>query len=67
MPTTLLKAAAIRALRTFLQAVIAAIPVGVGFEGIGWIPLASVAGTAALVSFAQGVLAGLPEATDADA
>lgn len=61
MNTALLKAAGLRALRTLLQGIIAAIPVGVGFEAVGWVPLLSVAGLAAVTSFLQGVAAGLPE------
>lgn len=61
MPTALLKAAGVRALRTFLQTLIPALGAGALTE-LDYIGSASIAAGAAVISFLQGILAGLPEA-----
>ena len=55
-----IKAAAIRAIRTFAQAAIAQIAVGSGFVDVDWATVLSVSGVAALLSVLTS-LAGLPE------
>lgn len=59
------KAAGVRAVRTFCQSAISMIAVGVGFEDVDWLKIASVAGVAALLSILNSLATGLPEATDA--
>ena len=59
------KAAGVRALRTFLQVLIPALGAGALTE-LNYLTAASIAGGAAVISFLQGVLAGLPEAVDFD-
>lgn len=60
-----LKAAGIRALKTFAQAVVAAISVGVAFNEVEWVSVLSVAGVAAVCSVLTS-LAGLPEVKEDD-
>lgn len=60
------KAAGVRAVRTFCQSAISMIAVGVGFEDVDWLKIASVAGVAALLSILNSLATGLPEATDAE-
>jgi hypothetical protein len=55
-----LKAAGIRAIKTFFQAFGAGIIVGAGFKDINWPALLSVAAVAAVASICTS-LAGLPE------
>lgn len=55
-----LKAALIRAVRTFAQAAIAMITVGQAFTDIDWLNVISVSGVAAVLSILTS-LAGLPE------
>ena len=55
-----IKAAAIRAVRTFAQAAVAQIAVGSGFVDVDWLTVLSVSGVAALLSILTS-LAGLPE------
>lgn len=55
-----LKAAGIRAVRTFAQALVACIPVGVAIHEIGWLHALGIAATAAVLSLLTS-LAGLPE------
>lgn len=55
-----LKAAGIRALKTFAQTCIAQITVGVMIQQVDWIAVASIAGLAAVLSILTSV-AGLPE------
>lgn len=54
------KAAAIRALKTFAQAILGGIAVGMAMSDIDWLHLGSVALVAALISILTS-LAGLPE------
>ena len=54
------KAAAVRALKTFAQAMLATITVGQTFAEVSWLNACSVAGVAALISLLTSV-AGLPE------
>ena len=54
------KAAGIRALKTFAQAAVATISVGVALNEVDWISVASVAAVAAICSLLTS-LAGLPE------
>lgn len=54
------KAAAIRALKTFAQAILGGIAVGMAMSDIDWLHLGSVAVVAALISILTS-LAGLPE------
>jgi hypothetical protein len=59
-------AAGIRALKTFAETMLGGIAVGsVGFGGVDWAYLASVAGVAAVASILWSI-AGLPELEDAD-
>ena len=58
------KAAGVRAIRTFAQSAISMIAVGVGFEDVDWIKIASVAGVASLLSLLNSVATGLPEVSD---
>ena len=55
-----LKAAAIRAVRTFAQTFASMIAVGAAFSEIDWLRALSVSGTALILSFAMS-LGGLPE------
>ena len=55
-----LKAAGIRALKTFAQTLIGMITIGAAFEDIVWVKILSVAGVAAVLSLLMS-LAGLPE------
>ena len=54
------KAAAVRALKTFAQTMLATISVGQSFAEVTWANAASVAGVAAVISLLTSV-AGLPE------
>ena len=54
------KAAGIRAIKTFAQALIASIPVGVTIQEVGWGACLGMAALAALLSLLTS-LAGLPE------
>lgn len=55
------KAALIRALRTFAQALIAVIGTSVVLEQVRWLEALSAAGLAALLSLLTSVATGLPE------
>ena len=55
-----LKAAGIRALKTFAQTALSLLTVGQAFHEISWINVVSVSGVAALISLLTSV-AGLPE------
>lgn len=55
------RAAGIRALRTFAQALIAVIPVGVAINEIGWLEALGVAVTAAVLSILTSLATKLPE------
>ena len=59
----LVKAAGIRALKTFIQVIVGGIVIGDSIMQVSWLNIASVAFVAALVSFLQNVLVGLPEAS----
>lgn len=60
---TLLKAAAIRAVRTFCQAAIALIPTtAVVLQDVSWMTVLSGAALAAVLSLLTSVVTGLPEA-----
>lgn len=60
------KAALIRALRTFAQALIAVIGTSVLLEQVRWLEALSAAGLAALLSLLTSIATGLPE-VDGDA
>ena len=55
-----IKAAGIRALKTFAQAAVASISVGAAMNDIDWVPVLSVATVAAICSILTSI-AGLPE------
>ena len=55
-----IKAAAVRALKTFAQAILGGIAVGMALKDVDWIHLVSVAAVAAVISILTS-LAGLPE------
>lgn len=55
-----IKAAGIRALKTFAQAAVASISVGAAMNDIDWVPVLSVAVVAAICSILTSI-AGLPE------
>lgn len=55
-----IKAAGIRALKTFAQAAVASISVGAAMNDIDWVPVLSVAVVAAVCSILTSI-AGLPE------
>lgn len=55
-----IKAAGIRAVKTFAQALVACIPVGVAINEIGWLQALGISATAAVLSLLTS-LAGLPE------
>jgi hypothetical protein len=55
-----IKAAGIRALKTFAQAAVASISVGAAMNDIDWVPVLSVAAVAAVCSILTSI-AGLPE------
>lgn len=58
-----IKAAAIRALRTFCQVMLGFVAVeGVGFGDIEWIKALSISGVSALASILTSISTGLPEA-----
>ena len=59
------KAAGVRALKTFAQAMLATMTVGQTFADVSWYNAVSVAGVAAVISLLTSV-AGLPEVTDDD-
>lgn len=61
-----LKAALIRAVRTFAQAAIAQVTVGYRFSEIDWLAVISISGVAAVLSILTS-LAGLPEVEDEEA
>lgn len=58
-----LKAAGIRAVRTFAQTAISMVTVGQAFMDVNWVNVLSVSGTAAIISILTSV-AGLPEVSD---
>lgn len=60
---TNVEAAMIRALRTFLQALIPALGVG-AVTDLAYVEALSIAAGAALLSLLQGILRGLPESPD---
>lgn len=55
-----LKAAAIRAAKTFAQTAVSLVTVGQAFVDVDWLTVLSISGTAAIVSLLTSV-AGLPE------
>ena len=55
-----IKAAGIRAIKTFFQSLVVALPVGVSIEQMGWVPALGIAAGAAALSLITS-LAGLPE------
>ena len=59
------KATAIRTIKTFAEALLALITVGMGFNEIDWPHALSVSGVAALYAFLT-CFAGLPEVTEAE-
>lgn len=60
-----LKAAGIRALRTFAQSAVAMIPIGVTIAEVNWQIVLGTAALAAVLSMLTSI-AGLPELEDAD-
>ena len=56
-----LKAAIIRALRTFGQAAASMIAVGAAFSEVDWLRVVSVAGVASVLSILTSLATGLPE------
>lgn len=63
MNSTIVRAASTRALRTLIQVLLAVLGTG-AITDLNYVEAASVAGGAALLSFLQGVLNGLPEVAD---
>lgn len=61
--TEWIKAAAVRALKTFAQTALSLLTVGQTFHEISWINVVSVAGVAAVISMLTSI-AGLPEVED---
>ena len=59
-----LKAALIRAVRTFAQTFVGFIAVGAALEEIQWLRALSVSGAAAVLSILTSLATGLPEAED---
>ena len=55
------KAAAIRAVHTFFQALVGAIGVGVALEEVNWSSALSTAAVAAIISLCKSIIVGLPE------
>ena len=55
------RAAIIRAVRTFAQALIAVIPVGVAINQVGWADALGIAATAAVLSILTSLATKLPE------
>lgn len=55
-----IKAAAIRAVKTFAQTALSLLTVGQAFHEVSWITVVSVSGVAALISILTSI-AGLPE------
>ena len=54
-------AAGVRALRTAAQTALAMVPVGVAIHEIGWVTVASVSATAAVLSLLTSLATKLPE------
>ena len=61
--TEWIKAAAIRAVKTFAQTALSLLTVGQAFHEVSWLNVVSVAGVAAVISILTSV-AGLPEVED---
>lgn len=61
--TEWIKAAAVRALKTFAQTALSLLTVGQAFHEVSWINVVSVAGVAAVISVLTSI-AGLPEVED---
>ena len=61
--TEWLKAAAIRAVKTFCQTALSLLTVGQAFTEISWVNVVSISGVAAIISILTSV-AGLPEVED---
>ncbi len=61
--TEWVKAAAIRALKTFAQTALSLLTVGQAFHEVSWLNVVSVAGVAAVISVLTSI-AGLPEVED---
>lgn len=59
-----LKAAVIRAVKTFAQTAVSMITVGQAFIDVNWANVLSVSITAAIISILTSVATGLPEAAD---
>lgn len=55
------RAAAIRALRTFAQALIPLIPVGIAINAINWVDVLMIAAEAAVLSIITSIATKLPE------
>lgn len=61
--TEWIKAAAIRAVKTFAQTALSLLTVGQAFHEVSWLNVVSVAGVAAVISVLTSI-AGLPEVED---
>lgn len=59
-----LKAAGIRAVKTFAQTAVSMMTVGQAFIDVNWANVLSVSITAAIISILTSVATGLPEASD---
>lgn len=55
-----------RALWTAAETALALIPVGVGFEEVGWLHVISVSALAAIISALKSIVTGLPEVDNYD-
>jgi len=62
--TTLIKAAAIRAIRTVAQTAIATIGTSVLLSEVDWLAVASASALAGLLSLLSSIATGLPEASE---
>lgn len=58
------RAAVIRALRTFAQTLVAAIPVGISITQVGWPDVLGIAAMAAVLSVLTSLATKLPEVDD---
>lgn len=62
--TTFIKAAAIRAIRTFAQTAVASIGTSYILSDVDWLVVASASALAALLSILTSIATGLPEASE---
>lgn len=59
--TTFIKAAAIRAVKTFCQTAVSMLTVGQAVMDVNWLNVLSISAVAAVISLLTSVAAGLPE------